>query len=381
MRYRILTVDDSKTVRAIVRKAVKGFDCEILEASNGVEGLSVASKENPNVILLDVTMPVMDGVEMLTRLKSDPQLRAIPVVMLTAEGGRDNVLKIAKLGIRDYIVKPFREEILIEKLGRIIDLKPLSDVPAKRKSILDPCDILVVEDQPAIIQQIQEGLGQTQWKILGMSMLGEAVDLCQRQVPDLVLISLSLPDDGALKLFRLLRTNLKTKSVPIFALAVKTDSIAQQQAQQIGFSAVVTKPIEIPDLESKMAKAMNLDTSPRYFSIDTELFTLRLPENCTPIVINEVNSHLEPKLAEAVNAGLSRAIIDVQDVKSVNMTIIKLLFQTMKLCRELAMQFVLVGNAQIITECKGFEDTRDWSFFESMSEARAFLEGKNPAGR
>jgi two-component system cell cycle response regulator len=381
MRYRILTVDDSKTVRTIVRKAIKNFDCEILEASNGVEGLSIASKQTPNVILLDVTMPVMDGVEMLTRLKSDLQLRAIPVVMLTAEGGRDNVLKIAKLGIRDYIVKPFREEILVEKLGRIIDLKPLSDVPAKRKSILDPCNILVVEDQPAIIQQIQEGLGQMQWKILGMSMLGEAVDLCQRQVPDLVLISLSLPDDGALKLFRLLRTDLKTKGVPIFALAVKTDSIAQQQAQQVGFSAVVTKPIEIADLEAKMAKAMNLDTSPRYFSIDTAFFTLRLPENCTPAVINEVNSHLEPKLAEAVNAGLSRAVIDVQEVKSVNMTIIKLLFQTMQLCRELAMQFVLVGNAQIITECRGFEDTRDWSFFESMSEARAFLETKNLAAR
>ena len=86
MRYRILTVDDSKTVRCIVRKAFKTFDCDILEASNGVEGLAIASKETPDVILLDVTMPVMDGVEMLTKLKADPQLKAIPVIMLTAEG-------------------------------------------------------------------------------------------------------------------------------------------------------------------------------------------------------------------------------------------------------------------------------------------------------
>ena len=172
-------------------------------------------------------------------------------------------------------------------------------------------------------------------------------------MPDLILISLSLPDDGAFKLFRLLRANLKTKYTPIFALVVKTDSVAQQQAQQIGFSAIITKPIEIGDLEAKMAKAMNLDTSPRYFSIDKEFFTMRLPENCSPIVINEVNNHLKTKLAEAVNAGLSRAIIDVQEVKSLNMTIIKLLFQTMQTCRELAMQFSLVGNAQIIAECRG----------------------------
>ncbi len=378
MRYRILTVDDSKTVRLIVRKSLKSFDCDILEASNGVEGLAIASKETPDVVLLDVTMPVMDGVEMLTKLKADPQLKAIPVVMLTAEGGRENVLKIAKIGVRDYIVKPFKEELLIEKLGRIIDLKPLTAGPTKARSILDPCDILVVEDKPVIIQQIQEGLNHTQWKIQGLSALGEATDFCQRQVPDMILISLSLPEDGAFKLFRLLRTNLKTKYTPIFALVVKTDAVAQQQAQQIGFSAIITKPIEISDLEAKMAKAMNLDTSPRYFSIDKEFFTMRLPENCSPIVINEVSNHLKTKLAEAVNAGLSRAIIDVQEVKSLNMTIIKLLFQTMQTCRDLAMQFSLVGNTQIITECRGFEDTRNWTFFESMAEARAYLSAKNP---
>jgi len=57
MRYRILTVDDSKTVRCIVRKAFKSYDCDILEASNGVEGLALASKETPDIVLLDVTMP------------------------------------------------------------------------------------------------------------------------------------------------------------------------------------------------------------------------------------------------------------------------------------------------------------------------------------
>ena len=144
MHYKILTVDDSKTVRIIVRNAFKGYDCEIIEAGNGVEGLALAAKEMPDIILLDVIMPVMDGVEMLTKLKSAPALNAIPVVMLTAEGGRDHLLKIAKIGVRDYLVKPFKKDVLIERVGCIIDLKPLSDAPTKIKSILDSAEILVV---------------------------------------------------------------------------------------------------------------------------------------------------------------------------------------------------------------------------------------------
>ncbi len=381
MRYRILTVDDSKTVRIIVRKAFKAFDCDILESANGVEGLAVAGKETPDVILLDVTMPVMDGVEMLTKLKADAALKGIPVVMLTAEGGRDNVLKVAKIGVRDYIVKPFKEDLLIEKVGRIIDLKPLSEGGAKPKSILDPCEVLIVEDKPVIIEQIRDGLKHTPWNIVGVGAIGEATDACARQVPDIVLISLSLPEESAFKLFRGLRANLKTKYTPIFALVVKTEAAAQQQAQQTGFSAIVTKPLEIPDLEAKMAKAMNLDTSPRYFTIEKDLFLMRLPENCSPIAVTEMTNYLKPKLAEAVDAGVSRAIIDAHEVKGLNMTIIKLLFQTMQTCRDLAMQFSLVGNPQIVAECKGFEDTRNWSFFDSMNDARAHLAALAPTPR
>src|ERR1043165_8512603 len=147
MRYKVLTVDDSKTVRIIVKKAFKAFDAEIFEGANGVEGLAIAAKETPDLILLDVTMPVMDGVEMLTKLKSDPALKAIPVIMLTAEGGRDNVLKIAKIGVRDYMVKPFKRVFSVEKWGRIIDPNPLPEGPQKEKSFFDPATILIVEDK------------------------------------------------------------------------------------------------------------------------------------------------------------------------------------------------------------------------------------------
>jgi len=119
---KILSVDDSKTIRMIVGRSLKNYDCVMCEAANGEEGLAVAASEMPDLIILDITMPVMDGVTMLTKLREDPALKSIPVVMLTAESGRENVAHIARLGVRDYLVKPFKEEQLIEKIGRIVPL-------------------------------------------------------------------------------------------------------------------------------------------------------------------------------------------------------------------------------------------------------------------
>jgi len=375
MRYKILTVDDSKTVRIIVKKAFKSFDCDILEASNGVEGLAIASKESPDVCLLDITMPVMDGVEMLTKLKSDPLLKSIPVVMLTAEGGREHVLKIAKIGVRDYIVKPFKEELLVEKVMRIVDLKPVSEANQKSKTIFDPAEILVVEDKPAIVQQIQDGLRQTPWRVHGVSTTGEAIDFCSRTIPDLVMASLSLPEDGGFTLFRMLRTNIKTKFTPVFALVVKTETAVQQQALQVGFSAIITKPIDFPELETRMAKAMNLDTSLRYFGIEESTLILRLPEHTAAVTVNEVTGYMKGKVSGAVDNGVSRAVIDISKLKNLDMTVIKLLFSFMQTCSEVAVQYVLVGNPVVAKECKGFEDTKNWSFFDSVDQAKASFKG------
>jgi two-component system cell cycle response regulator len=373
MRNKILTVDDSKTVRVIVKNAFKPYDCEILEASNGVEGLALAGKELPSLILLDVTMPVMDGVETLTKLKSDAQLKSIPVLMLTAEGGRDQVIKIAKIGVRDYVIKPFKEDVLIEKAGRIIELKPLTEGTVRAKSITDPAMILVVDDKPAIIEQIKQGLKHTPWTVHGVATSGEAIDCCTLSPPDMIIISLSLPEESAFSLFRALRSTVKTKFTPVFGLVVKTDTVALQQAQMVGYSTIITKPIDLLDLEARMAKAMNLDTSQRYFSVDDSFLTMTIPDNSSQAVLTEVSVYLKPRFSEAVDAGIGRAIIDLRALKGLHMGIIKLLVQTMQTCRELGMSYALLGNVQLANDCRGFEDTKNWRFLESMEEARNSL--------
>jgi DNA-binding response OmpR family regulator len=124
MALKVLTVDDSKTIRMIVKKAFKDFDCEMFEAENGVEGLAIAAKEKPGLIVLDITMPVMNGIEMLEKMKSEPDLKNIPVIMLTAESGKDNVMHIVKMGVKDYMVKPFKGEELIGRVQKFTQLKP-----------------------------------------------------------------------------------------------------------------------------------------------------------------------------------------------------------------------------------------------------------------
>ena len=133
MTLKVLTVDDSKTIRMIVKKAFKPYDCEMIEAENGVEGLAAAAREKPDLIVLDITMPVMNGIEMLSKLKSEEDLKDIPVIMLTAESGKDNVMHIVKLGVKDYMVKPFKGGDLIERVENLMKLEPKSDKDTKDK--------------------------------------------------------------------------------------------------------------------------------------------------------------------------------------------------------------------------------------------------------
>jgi two-component system, cell cycle response regulator len=127
MTPKILSIDDSKTIRLLLARLFRPFACEWREAANGEEGLAIATREKPDLIILDHNMPVMDGVTMLHRMREDPELKRTPVIMLTAESGPENLAAVARLGVRDYVTKPFRETELLAKAGRIVSLIPRAD--------------------------------------------------------------------------------------------------------------------------------------------------------------------------------------------------------------------------------------------------------------
>ena len=136
MRPTILTVDDSKALRLLVQKALSPFDCETDEASNGFNAFFSIERARPDLILLDLSMPIMDGLETLERLKAAPELAAIPVIMLPSRADHAVITQLAALGAEDHLMKPFTETALLEKIQRVLKLKPAR--PAKRPTPLSP---------------------------------------------------------------------------------------------------------------------------------------------------------------------------------------------------------------------------------------------------
>lgn len=129
MSVRILSVDDSGMVRKAVRRAFAPFACDVVEAENGQIALESARQTPPDLIVLDYNMPVMNGLEMLVALRADPQLKRTKVIMLTANSNPETVASVGKLGVRDYITKPFEAETLVTKAARLVSLVPKAEEP------------------------------------------------------------------------------------------------------------------------------------------------------------------------------------------------------------------------------------------------------------
>ena len=117
---KVLSVDDSIVVRSMVAKHLKPYGCELVEAADGEQGVAAARREHPDLILLAVTMPIMDGLQALTELRKDETLKAMPVVMLTAANSTDVVDQIAKLDVDGYIVKPFTKATFDAAVSKVL---------------------------------------------------------------------------------------------------------------------------------------------------------------------------------------------------------------------------------------------------------------------
>lgn len=116
---KILVVDDAMFMRSRLKALLEGAGHEVVEAQNGREALTAYAESAPDVVLMDVTMPEMDGLEALKEIRaSSPEAR---VIMCSALGQQSIVLEAVRAGARDFIVKPFRPEKVLEAVQRQID--------------------------------------------------------------------------------------------------------------------------------------------------------------------------------------------------------------------------------------------------------------------
>jgi two-component system chemotaxis response regulator CheY len=123
MAYNILIVDDSLPMRAVLKKTVKasGFNVgQIYEAANGKEALQILKQEWMDLVLSDYNMPEMNGIELIEEMKKDEVFRTIPVVIVTTEGSRERIEWFMKMGVSEYIKKPFTPEEIRSKLNHIV---------------------------------------------------------------------------------------------------------------------------------------------------------------------------------------------------------------------------------------------------------------------
>ncbi len=123
MSLDVLIVDDSAAIRKILHRVMVQADVplgKVLEAGDGVEALEKLKLEKVGLILSDINMPNMDGIELLTKLKADSAFKAVPIVMVTTEGSQAKVMQALELGAAGYVRKPFTAEQIKEKLEGII---------------------------------------------------------------------------------------------------------------------------------------------------------------------------------------------------------------------------------------------------------------------
>ena len=117
----VLVVDDSRIMRNIVKNTFVSMNipCDFVEAANGREALRQLELQKIDLVLLDWNMPELSGIEFLKKVRAMDQYKALPIVMVTSEAARYNVIEALKHGATDYLIKPVNERIFKEKLSKI----------------------------------------------------------------------------------------------------------------------------------------------------------------------------------------------------------------------------------------------------------------------
>jgi DNA-binding response OmpR family regulator len=242
---KILSVDDSKAVRTLLSKVLSPFACELSEATNGEEGLAVAARERPDLIILDYNMPVMDGVSMLQRLREHEAIRHIPVIMLTTESSAEMIATIARLGVHDYLTKPFNEKLLLTKVSRVVSLveraqlekngQARSPVKMERPKTatkfaegdfnqsavsLQRASVLVVDDSRTMRLSLIRELNDLGFNNIKEATNGrQALELILKEPFDLMLLDMEMPEMNGLELLVALKKNAELDRPPVIVIS------------------------------------------------------------------------------------------------------------------------------------------------------------------
>jgi signal transduction histidine kinase/CheY-like chemotaxis protein len=201
----VLVIDDDPSVQELMQRFLTREGFQVLGACSGADGLELARKYIPDVIVLDVMMPSVDGWTVLTEIKADPQLADIPVVMVTMVD--DKNLGFA-LGAADYLLKP-------------IDYDRLAELLHKYGTNNASASVMVVEDNAENREMMRRQLTKSGWQVIEAENGRIALDLMQTQQPSIILLDLMMPEMDGFEFLDQIRHRPEWRKIPVIVLTAK----------------------------------------------------------------------------------------------------------------------------------------------------------------
>jgi len=244
---RVLVIDDDETVHDMLSRLLskEGFLIDI--ADDGESGFNKALESKPDVIVLDVLMPGMDGWDVLTRLKNNPETETIPVVMLTMVDDRS---KGYTLGVTDYIYKPVDREKLVTALTRCVRYG-------------DTAPILIVDDDAAQRDMLKRTLEKDGWETIRAHNGRAALEAVRTRTPSLIILDLMMPEMDGFELIHTLRKNPDTREIPVVVLTAMDLSRADQAMLANNTTGILRKGASSRDELLKIVKDLVQSTTHR----------------------------------------------------------------------------------------------------------------------
>lgn len=248
---RILLVEDDDSIRTIATMSLQELGGhQVLAFASGEDALARAAPFAPELLMLDVSMPGMDGPQTLVALRRQPELRHVPAVFLTAHTNARQVAELRKLGAVDVIAKPFDPLHLCDRILAVLTGPDTIPAPLEKAPLA-----LVVEDDPGIRYLLDFILRQQGWAVV------EAYDgrqglvaIHEGPVTDAVLLDVMLPEIDGLQLLEQLRALPRWNGVPVMMLTAKGDETSVSRALAAGAADYMVKPFDPAELASRLAR-------------------------------------------------------------------------------------------------------------------------------
>ena len=233
-RKKILVIEDQADIRDIIRFYLEGEGYEVIETDKGDDVIRIIEKEKPDLITLDIMLPGIDGFELLRIIKCDPrpEVSKVPIIMLSVLAKDDNKYQH---GFADFISKPFEKHQLITSVKQIL--------AGTEKEIKAPSKILVVDDDPDIVEVITFYLDNIGYKTTEAFNGQEAINKANDEKPDLIILDVEMPRLNGFEVIKILKGDEKTASIPIIVLTgVRLSEEDRQSGLKLGASKFMTKP-------------------------------------------------------------------------------------------------------------------------------------------